>query len=85
MVLATARLAFARRRGIVRDPAVHRQVLEAIWEWSAGNGFGPLGAAASPIRGAKGNREFFIHLRPGADPGDMDACIEAALAEESSD
>ncbi len=71
--------------GIIRDPAVHRQVLEALWEWSAGYGFGPVAAIASPIRGAKGNREFFLHLRPGADPGDKAASIEAALAEESAD
>lgn len=67
--------------GIVRDPAVHRTVLETLWTWAAGNAFGPQAACASPIRGAKGNREFFLYLRPGAEAGEMEAQIERALEE----
>lgn len=67
--------------GIVRDPAVHRTVLETLWTWAAGNAFGPQAACASPIRGAKGNREFFLYLRPGAEAGEMEAQIKRALEE----
>ncbi|HBK78978.1 MAG TPA: TlyA family rRNA (cytidine-2'-O)-methyltransferase [Nitrospinae bacterium] len=67
--------------GIVRDPAVHRTVLETLWAWAAGNAFSPQAACASPIRGAKGNREFFLYLRPGAETGEMEAQIERALEE----
>jgi 23S rRNA (cytidine1920-2'-O)/16S rRNA (cytidine1409-2'-O)-methyltransferase len=69
--------------GIVRDPAVHREVLESLWAWAAENGFGPQAACPSPITGAKGNREFFIYLRPREEPGDREGEIERALGEEN--
>jgi len=52
------------RGGIVRDPALHRQVLEELTAlWSA-NEWQVLDLCASPLPGAEGNREFFAHLRP---------------------
>lgn len=68
--------------GIVKDPAVHRAVLESLWAWAAENDMGPQGACASPILGAKGNREFFLYLRPGGEAEDGEAHIGAALADE---
>jgi len=68
--------------GIVKDNAVHRAVLESLWGWAAENNFGPVAACASPIRGAKGNREFFLHLVPGEEAGGMEREIERALEEE---
>jgi 23S rRNA (cytidine1920-2'-O)/16S rRNA (cytidine1409-2'-O)-methyltransferase len=55
------------RRGVVRDPAVHRAVLEAVARHAMSIGLAPLGAIASPITGPEGNREFLIHL--GIDGG----------------
>ena len=52
--------------GVVRDPAVHSQVLRELREFAATIGYGVLGEASSPILGAKGNREFFLHLVPDA-------------------
>ncbi len=43
--------------GIVRDPAVHARVLAYAVELFRENGLSPLGLCASPITGAKGNRE----------------------------
>jgi 23S rRNA (cytidine1920-2'-O)/16S rRNA (cytidine1409-2'-O)-methyltransferase len=53
------------RGGIVRDPAVHRAVLERVAAAAEAAGLGVAGAIASPITGADGNREFLLHLRPG--------------------
>ncbi len=50
--------------GVVRDPAQHAEVLGTLRQASGDMGFQWLAEAASPITGAKGNREFFIHLRP---------------------
>jgi len=50
--------------GIVRDPAAHRQVLDTLTAFSRSLGLRPLGETASPILGARGNREFFLYLRP---------------------
>ncbi len=70
--------------GIVRDPAVHKKVLESVWDRLSEMGMGPVAAAASPIKGAKGNREFFFHLRPGQEPGDRGGSISGAVAEDSA-
>jgi 23S rRNA (cytidine1920-2'-O)/16S rRNA (cytidine1409-2'-O)-methyltransferase len=55
------------RRGVVREPTVHRAVLEAVAGHAASAGLAPLGAIASPITGPEGNREFLLHL--GVDGG----------------
>lgn len=51
--------------GIVRDPAVHREVLKRFLEWAVGEGLSPAGLIRSPIEGAEGNVEFLVWLRPG--------------------
>jgi 23S rRNA (cytidine1920-2'-O)/16S rRNA (cytidine1409-2'-O)-methyltransferase len=48
--------------GIVRDPDKHRAVMERIKEFSIGEGLTPLKEAESAIKGAKGNKEFWIYL-----------------------
>jgi 23S rRNA (cytidine1920-2'-O)/16S rRNA (cytidine1409-2'-O)-methyltransferase len=49
------------RGGVVRDPAIHREVCErvAAW-WKALSGWRVLGVTESPIVGPAGNREFLI-------------------------
>lgn len=51
--------------GIVRAPEAILQVIERIVGWLPGVGLGAVGLVESPIHGAKGNREFLIHLKPG--------------------
>ncbi|MFH1474811.1 MAG: TlyA family RNA methyltransferase, partial [Chloroflexota bacterium] len=46
--------------GVVRDPAVHRDVLVAALDHARTAGLTPLGLAASPLLGPAGNREFFL-------------------------
>jgi 23S rRNA (cytidine1920-2'-O)/16S rRNA (cytidine1409-2'-O)-methyltransferase len=48
--------------GVVRDPAVHLQVLERLAGWMAGEGMVPLDVAASDLKGPKGNIEFFFRV-----------------------
>jgi 23S rRNA (cytidine1920-2'-O)/16S rRNA (cytidine1409-2'-O)-methyltransferase len=51
--------------GVVRDPAVHREVLERIVSVASGLGMGTRAIMASPLTGPEGNREFLVHLAPG--------------------
>ena len=51
--------------GVVRDPAVHREVLERIVSLASGLGIGTRAVIASPLSGPEGNREFLAHLAPG--------------------
>jgi 23S rRNA (cytidine1920-2'-O)/16S rRNA (cytidine1409-2'-O)-methyltransferase len=47
--------------GVVRDPAVHGEVLAAALGHARDAGLVPLGLAVSPLVGPAGNREFFLH------------------------
>ena len=51
------------RGGVVKDPLVHASVLGRFVCWAVDRGFKLEGLAASPLRGADGNREFFVLLR----------------------
>ena len=53
------------KKGIVRDPVLHRQVCEEIAGFAAGLGLANIVQCDSPIAGADGNREFFIGARLG--------------------
>ena len=54
-------------KGVVRDPAVQRTVLERVVEAAQAWGGSTIGVVDSGLPGPKGNREFFLHLvhRPG--------------------
>jgi 23S rRNA (cytidine1920-2'-O)/16S rRNA (cytidine1409-2'-O)-methyltransferase len=52
--------------GVVRDPAIHREVLERVVAQAAKAGLGSRAVIASPITGPDGNREFLLHLSTGA-------------------
>lgn len=69
------------RGGVVRDPAVHRDVLARVVGDLAGAGLAVTGVMPSPLRGAEGNVEFLAHLRRGATPGVGPADLDAAVAE----
>jgi 23S rRNA (cytidine1920-2'-O)/16S rRNA (cytidine1409-2'-O)-methyltransferase len=51
------------RKGVVRDGAIHARVLEEVSAAAAGVGLTRVSSVPSPITGAKGNQEFFLHLR----------------------
>jgi 23S rRNA (cytidine1920-2'-O)/16S rRNA (cytidine1409-2'-O)-methyltransferase len=48
--------------GIVRDPAVHARVIEAVAAAALQVGLVRVGVEPSPITGAEGNREFLMLL-----------------------
>ncbi|MDF9295582.1 TlyA family RNA methyltransferase [Geobacillus stearothermophilus] len=49
------------KKGIVRDPAVHRDVLESIVQFACAERFDVLHLSYSPITGGDGNIEFLLH------------------------
>ena len=56
------------KKGVVRDPAVHREVLEQFLRTAAELGFTVRALTYSPVKGPEGNIEFLGHLsvEPGA-------------------
>jgi 23S rRNA (cytidine1920-2'-O)/16S rRNA (cytidine1409-2'-O)-methyltransferase len=61
--------------GVVRDPAIHREVLERTVENARRHGLGTRAVIASPITGPEGNREFLVHLAPGPSCAEIGARI----------
>jgi len=53
---------FEVRKGIVRDTAIHERVLEDVAAAAADIGLTRVSSVPSPITGAKGNQEYFLHL-----------------------
>lgn len=66
--------------GVVREPAIHRRVLEEVLRQAAAVGFGAEGLVPSPLRGPAGNVEFLAHLRLGAAGRPIEPMIDGALA-----
>ena len=54
------------RGGVVRNPAVHLEVLDAVLRAARLAGFTPLGVTPSPLRGPAGNIEYLARLARGA-------------------
>ena len=46
--------------GVVRDPALHAEVIESVRKIAQGLGLTEQGFVESPLLGPKGNREFFL-------------------------
>lgn len=55
------------KKGVVRDPQVHREVLLRCIGAAQAAGLNCVGITYSPITGPKGNIEYFIYLRPAAE------------------
>ena len=51
------------KHGVVTDPVVHEAVLARVTDAAGAAGFQRAGMTPSPITGAAGNQEFFLHLR----------------------
>ena len=50
------------KKGVVREPETHREVLDNFVELATGLGFRILGLTFSPVKGPEGNIEFLAHL-----------------------
>ena len=61
--------------GVVRDPAVHREVLERVVATAGALGLGARAVIASPILGPEGNREFLVHFQAGPACAEIDELI----------
>lgn len=72
------------KKGVVRDPAVHREVLDAFVQLAHSLDFTILGLTFSPVKGPEGNIEFLGHLTRAAAEGicpDTVAIVAAAHAD----
>ncbi len=63
------------KNGIVRDPAVHLEVILRVFGYAAENGFTVKDLSYSPVKGGKGNIEFLAFLEK--EPGEAGSLEEA--------
>ncbi|WP_409968452.1 TlyA family RNA methyltransferase [Bengtsoniella intestinalis] len=69
------------KKGVVRDPAVHLEVLEQFLEHAKASAFTVLGISYSPIKGPEGNLEYLGFLQKGEAPPQPDFDLKALVAE----
>ncbi len=74
------RKVMAKNDGVVRDPEIHRQVLEDVLDFAQKAGYNIRGLIKSPLTGPKGNVEFLAWLGvEEAGKADIGAMIRKAL------
>jgi len=60
------------KKGVVRDPQVHREVLESLIDFAHGLGLSTSGLTVSPLLGPEGNVEFFAYWTRGIEARQLD-------------
>lgn len=56
------------KKGVVRDPETHVEVVKSIFDFCLENGYSVLDLDFSPIKGPEGNIEYLIHLKKSDSP-----------------
>jgi len=72
------------KKGVVRDKAVHLEVIEAAMNYARDNGFSIGGLTYSPVKGPEGNIEYLIWLIKEPDREIADAGIDPRKTVEES-
>lgn len=63
------------KKGVVRDPKVHREVIEQVINYATSIGFDCLDLDYSPIKGPEGNIEYLLYLRKNVKLDENDEII----------
>lgn len=73
------------KKGVVRDPKVHREVIDKIIDFSCSIGFVVRNLEFSPIKGPEGNIEYLIHIQKSTESQEepVDAGAVVAKAHET--
>ncbi|MDO5490846.1 MAG: TlyA family RNA methyltransferase [Bacillota bacterium] len=71
------------KKGIVRNPEVHRQVIRKVIGYGQECGLYSAGVDFSPVRGTKGNIEYLLFMKKklcdnGISDGEVDRVVEAS-------
>lgn len=71
------------KKGVVRDPQVHKEVIEKVVAVAEEIGFCVCGLSYSPVKGPEGNIEYLVYLRKCDGVCDLDGECITAVVEES--
>ena len=59
------------KKGVVRDPAVHKEVIEMVISYAKSISFGVRHLEFSPIKGPEGNIEYLFYIEKSNEPTDI--------------
>lgn len=71
------------KKGVVRDKAVHEEVIEKVIDFAVEIGFEILNLEYSPIKGPEGNIEYLVYIRK-SETGKMDASVDIHAVVEAA-
>ena len=73
------------KKGVVRDPAVHQEVIEKVRDYAMSIFMEPCHLSFSPIKGPEGNIEYLLHLKKHPEgtgvTDSLKVSVEAVVAE----
>lgn len=73
------------KKGVVRDPLVHQEVIEKVRDFCMSIAMEPCHLSFSPIKGPEGNIEYLLHLKKHPEgtqvPDSLDSGVEAVVKE----
>jgi 23S rRNA (cytidine1920-2'-O)/16S rRNA (cytidine1409-2'-O)-methyltransferase len=73
------------KKGVVRDPRIHKEVIRNVIAFARAEGFGIGGLDFSPVKGPEGNIEYLLYLTAGADINITDPDIEKLVEQSHTD
>ena len=69
------------KKGVVRDPAVHTEVVEKITNFVQTIGFSVKGLTFSPVKGPEGNIEYLLYVKKEAQPTSVPVDAKALVTQ----
>ena len=67
------------KKGVVRDPAVHQEVIEKVRDYAMSISMEPCHLSFSPIKGPEGNIEYLLHLKKHPEGTDVPMSLEVSV------
>ena len=72
------------KKGVVRDPKVHEEVIEKVISFAQEIGFGVKNLEFSPIKGPEGNIEYLVYIQKGMESQEEPVDVKAVVAKAHS-
>ena len=69
------------KKGVVRDPAVHQEVIEKVQDYAMSISMEPCHLSFSPIKGPEGNIEYLLHLKKHPEGSQVPDSLQVSVEE----
>ena len=69
------------KKGVVRNPAVHQEVIEKVRDYAMSISMEPCHLSFSPIKGPEGNIEYLLHLKKHPEGSQVPDSLQVSVEE----